>query len=240
MMAAALASWLVSCVVYGAILRQFFRTQALTAFSATFFLAILLHVRPVLFLLGLDIPLQEDGFDTYFLSSALASLVGVVWIILVTVTFILFRRPMAAVGGALLPQAPISPPARIMAVYAILATAVSLASTLYLVEQEGSIAGFMYAVKIGKELTGSYWVRQISVLAAIISLYGLLANARRAAPGSRARRVDRRLGARTAAFYGALIAMNLTANYLWGNRMNLALFLFAAGLGIHVDRKSVV
>ncbi len=220
-----------SGVIYVAVLSYFLRTRALTAFAAILLLAIVLHARPVFFLLGLDTPLEDHRFDDFFSYSAAASLSGIFWVIFFAISFVALKRPMAALGGSLLPVGPIAPNPRAMRLLAVLATLASVASTAYLIKQQGSIAHFIYAVKIGKELTGFYGIRQISILAAIICLYGLFASAR---PTAAAGYSHRRLPAGAMAFYGALIVVNFATNYFWGNRMNLVLFSFGACLGIHI------
>lgn len=226
----ALIAWLMSAAAYGTALVYFFRVRAFATFAALVMLSILLNVRPLMFLLGLDTPFDQLLYDDYFFRSAVASVSGLVWLAVFSISSIVFLKPMTAIGNALLPQGPRVPPARIMAIFAALFTLIAAVATFYMIRQAGSIAKFMWEVKIGKELKGSYWILQLNVLAAIIGLYGLLGSAVPARSGGRA---YKRLSLRNSLFYGTLVLIGIAGNYLWGNRMNVALFMFVAGISIH-------
>ena len=228
-----ITAWAMSCVAYGAALLYFLRNRALAAFSAVFFLALLLHVRPVIFFLGLDTPLVAQRFDDFPAYSALASLYGIGWLAVFTLVFAAAKGRVGAIGSALLPEGPVKPGVLVMRLAGLVVTLIAVVGTALLIKQQGSIAHFIYSVKIEKELTGSYWVRHISILAAVICLYGMLSTARPAATAA-ARRALRTIPTGSLFFYGFLILLNLAVNYLWGNRMNLALFAFASGLSVHL------
>jgi hypothetical protein len=107
----------------------------------------------------------------------------------------------------------------------------AVTATAYLVLQQGSISKFAYAVKIGKELSGSYAIMQMAVIAALVSAYGLFTFASEVQDPRG--RVRRRIPLPALLFFGALIVINLATNYAWANRYNIALTAFAVGLGWH-------
>lgn len=228
-MVASILVWFVGLVVYSLVILRLFRRQQLCTLALTTYLAIQINIRPVLFFLGLDTPLVDGAWRDFWPQTTIASLAGLFWILVFYGFYSTFSSSRTARGRGWLPQGPAQANALIIAIIAVLSTTIAVASTMQLVLQEGSIARFMVNVKIGKEYTGSYWIREISVTAAIICFYGLLSAAKETPLPGRFRIIP----AGSWWFYGLLILANLMMNYFWGNRINIAMFGFAAILALN-------
>jgi len=225
----AAAAWFISALMFIGVMIYLFKRKRLTAFSLIFYLSILMLVRPVIFLLELDTPLVDGAWRDFWPQTAWATLLGAAWLGIFGTFYYFFINTSGKLGSDFLPAGPAHPPVTAMMLISLIATSVAVIGTMALVMQEGSVARFMVNVKIGKAYAGLYWIREISTTAAILCLYGLL--------GLRAGRQTlggvKSLPTGGAVFYGFLILVCLMMNYFWGNRMNIALFSFAALISMH-------
>ncbi|MGJ3230760.1 MAG: O-antigen polymerase [Oceanicaulis sp.] len=208
----------------------FFRQRRVAAVAVCAILAVHLHVRPLLFFLGADTPFPDAFFprDAWDLM-AQTSLVTALWTALFLAGYTMLATPARLVSLAM-PQIAATPDRSLVTFAAISATGLAAIATGMLVLQYGSVAQFTFATKIGKDLTGAYALRQLSIIAAMISAFGLFTFAK---PAEKAGRAHRMIEPKYLLLFTALICVNLNVNYAWGNRYNIALLILAVGLGWH-------
>jgi oligosaccharide repeat unit polymerase len=236
MMAAAVIAWAISLGILVAGLVLFLRQNRPAGVAVLVILLAQVHVRPVIFFLGLDTPYPYDYFRaTEWVLTATASLTTAAWMVLFIAAYYALL-PVAGVFAGAFPQAPARYSATVALFCTALVTALGFLATAWLVLRFGGLGPFIYAVKVSKALQGMYIVRELSVLAAILSLFLLVAHF------SPTRRHKGALRPALTLLLCALLVVNLAVNYAWGNRYNIALLLFAAALAwhVHVHRISPV
>ena len=226
----AIMAWIVSAGLLVVAAAAFFRKGSVAGIAVCAILAVHLHVRPILFFSGLDVPFPDAFFSSepYDLI-ATASLLAAAWTALFLVGYAALASPARALAVAL-PQGSGAPSKQLVTTVAIASTVVAAIGTGFLVLQHGSIAQFIFASKIGKELSGTYLVRHASVLAALLCAYAIFTFAVISNSKGRFKRI---VPVDAFLFFASLICINLTINYVWGNRYNIALVAFAIGLGWH-------
>lgn len=223
----ALAAWGASftCLLASGVF--FARQQRIAGFALVVLLLVQVHVRPVLYFLGLDSPAPYEFFpeDSWPLV-ATGLLFSVLFLTCATMTYAACSRNAL---GALMPQAPDRYSLDTVVRCAALLTLLNVAATGYMVLQSGSIGDFMVDVKFRKELKGLYAIREIGKLGAIVAALGLLA-----AESAFRRKVEpRRRYRRIVWWMLVLITVNFGVNYTWGNRYSIALLILAFGSGWH-------
>lgn len=228
--AVGIATWACAAAFFLAVMAYFFRKNALSGAVNIAFLGFICLGRPAMFALGLDEPFPPRFLVEYQELMVYVLLLFMVWIACFAISYTVLR-PLGSVTAHLFPAAPPQLSRSWMMIVSICVTLAAVTGTLVLVAQFGSVARFVYAVKIGKELAGSYAVREVSVVGAIFCLVGLLHEiSYRGAAAGRGRRY---LNA-VVLTYVTLISLNLTANYLWGNRANIGFFLVAAAFSFNL------
>ncbi|WDQ17492.1 oligosaccharide repeat unit polymerase [Rhodopirellula sp. P2] len=191
-------------------------------------------VRPVIFFFGFDRPFPYEYFESEeWVLVGIALVAASVWILVFSITHMLMIRPMATLGN-LFPHPPSNSSLNILLLVTIFTTGIGLLATGRLISNAGSIARFMYNVKIEKELSGFYVVREISVVGAIFASLAFVSFAKLIK--TRGKTKNRIL------FMSAsvvLLATNLACNYFWGNRYNIAMLVIALAGGWHFSVSSM-
>lgn len=233
----AIIGWFSSVVVFGFSIFILARLRAFASVATIVLLGIVVNIRPALFFLGLDRPIAE-GFwpNGYWMESAVASVASVGWVVLFTLSSLVLRPYFTGLGKRFLPASPAQCSLLAVSGASVIGTLIAVGATFALIVQSGGLAQFMVAVKIEKGLAGSYWIRHISVLAAFVALYGFVESRRRFG------RTSAKHGLFQVArggHYWVLIALNMGANFAWGNRMNLALFGLVALFAVHFHVKAL-
>jgi oligosaccharide repeat unit polymerase len=227
-MTLAVIGWLIGALVLTVALTLVIRRGNVAAIAVLLILVPQVFLRPTLFFAGLDQPYPYEYFggpDWDLIATGLAA--ATAWVAIFFVTHQVFFRPMRPFGR-LLPQVNADFDIRILFLCALGTTLLGVVSTGVLVRSAGSLANFMYQVKIGKEFAGSYIVREISVTGAVFSALMILYYEKRYRS-----RQDRR-PRRTMVWLGvAVLLTNLAANYLWGNRYNIAMIGIAMAVAWH-------
>lgn len=225
----AVGTWIVVLSAYLAAILIFLHRKLIVSACVLVFLSILLLVRPIFIFSGLDVPAPDNFFSNVWQLSISAHLASLIWLLI----FVALVSASRAVAPKLpLPDAPAAPSPSMIAVACIAMTLVGLASTSFLVISYGSVSRFVLAVKVEKDLSGAYIIRHISVLASLLCIYALFASV---TLGEKSRPIGNRCVARRDIYlYVSLIFVNLTMNYFWGNRMNIALVLLSLALGYHI------
>jgi len=203
------------------------RRQNVVALTVVLIIVIQIFIRPLMFFTGVDTPYPYSEFmrpDWGLIAVGL--LMGAGWIIVFSLSH-RFSYVSSAFEG-LLPVVPNGFDLRILFFCILFTTVLGAVLTGLLVLQAGSINGFMYSVKVGKDFSGSYVIREISVIAAIFSLLGLIAFAKnQQAHGFRV--------LRSSLFwaFALFLVFNCGVNYFWGNRYNIALLMISSLFAWH-------
>jgi oligosaccharide repeat unit polymerase len=224
-------AWTISAISFAFFLYFTYKRMSISLICISIFLLIQFQLRPLLFLLKLDAPFPASQFSqNFWLLAAKASLLSALWSILFLFFHVFFLRTRAGLA-TILPPAPINPNKRIAMVGAAITTIVAVASTWVLVARYDTIAQFTFAVKVSKELAGYYGVRQIAIVAALLALYALLINAKERV--TKRGTIKRTVPPAAMLFGFGLIIINLALNFLWGNRINIGVFLIITVLAWH-------
>jgi hypothetical protein len=219
--------WLISLALTLVYMRYFARHGFITALAVLAILIPQVYARPLLFFLGLDTPYPYNYFgETEWGSAALALLITTLWAGLFFASHHIFYQPLKPFRRLLPDVRCAIKPARLLTV-AFGVTALGVMLTWMEIAKQGSLVRFIYAVKIGKEMAGSYVIREISVVAAIMCILAIIICVREA----RTLRSSRRRWQAWFAF--GLFIVNLAFNYAWGNRYNIAMLMAVFGLGWH-------
>lgn len=223
-MGIAVIAWALGFSLTATALSIFWQNARVAGVAVCMILMVQIYVRPLMFFAGVDSPAPYGWFDDNPWGLMATSLmVAGAWVSVLTVTYLAVWRILPQRG--LLPQAPTESNMTLIKWAAISVTVLNILFTSLLILQYGGIAPFVFAVKIGKQLNGSYVFREIGTLAVAISAYGLLCSARPAGPDHRSKRGTQLMI--------VLILMNFTVNYMWGNRYNLAILSLALGVAYH-------
>lgn len=222
--------WFCSLLITGAYLFRLAQADQITGLCVLSMLAAIFHVRPLLFFLRLDSPAPDWLFYDYWYLVALASAAGLAWIIVFILAHALLTLPQKAIAK-LFPAADARINMKLLIVVCVLLTLFGVAINLSLIRQEGAVEDFIWAVKREKSFSGLYVIRQICVLSALVCLTALIGSARDTLIATPSRR--RQLPIFLGAFLVGLIAANLGANFMWGNRFNIAMFLVVAIVAYH-------
>jgi oligosaccharide repeat unit polymerase len=226
-MALAVLAWVAGASFMAYFLRYFMRRGNVIAVAVLFILIPQIFVRPLIFFAGLDAPFPYEYFgapDWELIATVLV--LSTIWIITFSVAHIVAKEPLAPLGH-LLPQVYGSFSLQLLLFAAVFTSTVGAISTGMLVIGAGSVAQFMFEVKVGKELAGAYVIREISVVGAVFSALALLAYEKQ-------RRLAFRRGSGIVWACGALLLFNLAFNFAWGNRYNIAMLVIATGIGWHL------
>jgi oligosaccharide repeat unit polymerase len=230
----AVISWLIGVMIMAPALLFFIRRGNVAAIAVLLILVPQIFVRPALFFAGLDQPYPYEYFgrpDWDLIATGLSVATG--WIVIFSVTHQILIRPLQPFGR-LLPQINADFNIRILFLCALGTTLLGMLSTGLLVKSAGSLANFMYQVKVGKELAGSYVIREISVTGAIFSALTILYYEKRHRSGLGSGRSRRMV------WIGAgLMIINFAFNYFWGNRYNIAMITVAMGVAWHFHIKRI-
>lgn len=226
----AILSWLVSLLFFVSGFFVFHRKQSIAGAIVLSYLALLTAIRPLMLLLKLDTPIPDSHWDECWAELSLASMAVCLWI-----SMILFSRlalgPASIAMAVFLPKAPKHVSHELMVIITFIVTGIAVTANLYMVSQYGSVARFMFAVKIEKAIGSAYLIRQMAMLGAIVASFGMF-SAARSSPKKNSR-VSKSIPKPMLAFYVSMIMINLGCNYLWGNRKNIALFFVAAAFAYH-------
>ncbi|PUB87393.1 MAG: hypothetical protein DBP00_08520, partial [gamma proteobacterium symbiont of Ctena orbiculata] len=211
------------------------KRRNITAVAVLIVLASQVFVRPIIFFAGLDEPFPQEffgGYDWHLITMGI--LLATAWIVLFSLTHILIHRPLTPFTP-LLPQINVQINTKILFFVAMFTTLLGVVLTTALILNAGSIGNFIFQVKVEKALRGTYLIRTISVLGAIFSILSILYYEKKVRTANKKLRGMVYLSV-------ILLIINLTFNYLWGNRYNIAMLAFAFGIGWHylIQRISVV
>lgn len=224
----AIVLWSAGIACLLVLLHFYLKRGNVAAFAVLLILVPHVFIRPIMFFTGVDEPYPYDYFgrpDWDLISTGL--LVTIVWILLFTSTYLL-AWPLVAPLGKLLPQANANLDIRVLFFAALATTLLGGVATSQLIIDAGSIAAFIYQVKVGKELTGLYVIQATSVIGAIFSALTILYYEKR----YRASKLHK--PSRKMVWLGiGLMVVNLAFNYFWGNRYNIAMLAMAMGLAWH-------
>ncbi|MET0070413.1 MAG: O-antigen polymerase [Candidatus Thiodiazotropha sp.] len=231
----AIIAWTVGAFILVFMLRWFVKRKNITAVAVLIVLASQVFVRPVIFFAGLDEPFPHEffgGYDWHLI--AMGILLATAWIVIFSITHILIYRPLTPFTP-LLPQVNVQINTKILFFVALFTTLLGVVLTTALILNAGSVGNFIFQVKVEKALRGTYLIRTISVLGAIFSILSILYYEKKV------RTTNKKLR-RMVYLSAILFIINLTFNYLWGNRYNIAMLSFALGIGWHylIQRISVL
>ncbi len=184
-------------------------------------------VRPLIFLLGLDLPYPQAFFDAQewdLVTTTNTAVLG--WVFCLAISYAATGQAATA-AGCLLPRVgrrgdALARPALLIVAAAPLALA--LGGTALLLHRYGGFSGLIFASKVTKDLKGLFIIQEAATLACLLAWFGLLSSLRR--------------GGLWPFGFAAMILAALSANFAWGNRYNIAILLvvFALSWHLHVGR----
>ena len=233
-MTLALISWCIGAAFLTLFLSFFLRHGKIVAAAILIILIPQVFIRPLIFFAGLDTPYPYEFFDSSDWDLVASGLVvATAWIISFSLTHHFAYRPLMPLGQ-ILPQVHGTIDVKVLFLVTLITTLIGVVLTSMLVLSAGSLMQFMYQVKIGKELAGSYVIREISVISAVFSVLTILVYEKR----YRARLANGR-GRGMVWISAALLITNLAFNYLWGNRYNIAMLGVAMGIAWHFHIKPI-
>lgn len=226
----AIASWLMSLIVFTYAIQYCLRRRMLAGASSLSYLALLVCVRPTFFFLGLDAPVPDDEFSSYFWDDAsLASLSALVWVSVFMLAY-LAARPLAPVFGAVIPSVKLRPTRSRMRIIAAMAVAVAVIGNGMLVLTQDSIAQFLWAAKFEKEFVGMYAIQLSAAVAGFVCIFGLINSTTRLGDAGRRATSFHRGEFR---YYVVLLTFCMAANFVWGGRMRIVLLLAVMLISYH-------
>lgn len=232
MIAYALISWTLGLLWLFIFIRYFLKRASITAAAVLIVVGIQVFVRPLMFFTGVDTPYpyNEFGAPDWMLISAVLVL-AIIWVASFSLAHQASLRPAALFRGVL-PNVNNGFSIKMLTLATVFTTCVGAFLTLKLIAQAGNVVNFIYSVKIGKELTGSYVVREISIVGAIFSLLAMVSYAKKCK--------DKNLRIFTQWlfwFFVALFVVNCGFNYAWGNRSSIAMLVISLLIAWHFHIK---
>lgn len=232
-MAAALISYGFVTLVFVLAIAHFWRRQAVLPALLLIHLALLTQIRPLILLTGLDYPLLMNSPSDSWLAMTVTHLAILLWL----VTFLIAQATLTLAAPVMQPLLPPSRMPRNLSLVGLAALTlggVGVGITLIFAQSVGGLSQFIFEVKGQKAFAGSYVIRQMCVLAALISVYGFVVCLSR-------RNDEERRKWLLAAFFLTIMGLCLGANFLWGNRMNIALvgIVFIMSVHLHLRRFSL-
>ena len=230
----AVSAWFAGITLLVFFLLLFLKRANIAAIAVLLILVPQVFARPVMFFLGLDEPFPYEYFngpDWILIATGLLAAAG--WILIFSLTHLYLLHPLARLG-ALMPRVRGRLNINVLILTAAATTLVGAVLTGRLVSNSGSLAHFMYSVKVEKELTGSYVIREVSVVGAIFSAIGIVYCEHRYRAQER-----KKHGRGTVLFFLALFAVNLAFNYFWANRYNIAMLMLTLGTAWHFYVKPI-
>lgn len=206
----------------------FLKTARVAAFAVILILGAHTMLRPVLFFLGLDTPFPYDYFDEeeWLLLSLAISITGV-WGIVFFISHNLSLKAASGLG-VFLPSVEREINDTKLFWAAAVTTFLAALATTQLIAASGSIAKFMFAAKVSKDMAGMYVIRQLCVIGALFSMVYILSLAKKMQASSSKRKPWPLLIA------VAFVLINFSFNYFWGNRYNIAMLSIAFCIGWHL------
>lgn len=224
----AAVTWIAGILLLSGLFYLFVKNRNVAAMAVLVVVAAHIYVRPAFFLLGLDLPHPGNVFGPNMpwdlVVSALTA--SIVWMLIFLVCHWFSLSNLTLLQSAFPATSFDIHPQRLLLITSLL-TLTGAVLTGYVLAQSGSFAQFMFDVKIAKELTGAYALREVAVLSGVLSILGIL-KVRRDSPSSfRWSVIDGRL-----AFWG-LFLINLSLIFSWGNRYSVAMLMGALLIGWH-------
>ena len=230
-MMVALAAWLLALSLVLTGMFYALTRQRVAYIAVLAILLVHLFIRPGFYFFGLDQPYPYNFFDNNsWQLITTATLIGIGWVVLFSLSYAVLSAP-AAMARGLLPQAPINADRNAVLFIAIAVTGLAALATAAKVVEYGSIARFVFAVKVSKELAGSFVLKHISVIGAIITIFGMFLFARPVS--NHTSRWLRTVPIVIFVLCMTLFCINAACNFMWGNRYNIALLTFTLALGWH-------
>ena len=224
----AAVTWIAGFLLLSGLFYLFVKNRNVAAIAVLVILAAHVYVRPTFFLLGLDLPHPYHVFGPTVPWNlvVLALTASIVWMLI----FLVFHRfsfwNLAPLQSAFPATSFDIHPQRLLLITSVF-TLTGAVFTLYVLAQSGSLAQFMFDVKVAKELTGAYALREVAVLSGVLSILGVL-KATRDSPGPfRLAVTDGRLA------FWVLFLINLFLIFSWGNRYSVAMLAGALLIGWH-------
>jgi oligosaccharide repeat unit polymerase len=98
-----------------------------------------------------------------------------------------------------------------------------------LVDNYTTLAHFTYAVKVGREMVGSYFAREIASAATLVCFYGMFMHAKRIRQDAKGRRIHPKY----LLLFACLISINLFVISLWSTRIVLAILTIIMVISWH-------
>jgi oligosaccharide repeat unit polymerase len=228
----AVFAWIICAFILVFMLRWFLKRNNITAVAVLIVLASQVYVRPIIFFMGFDEPFPYEflGGNNWELIT-MGLLLATAWIVLFSIAHIILYKPLIPFAP-LLPQVNVQINSKILFAIALFTTLLGLILTSKLILSSGSIGNFMFQVKIEKAFAGSYVIRGISIVSAIFSVLSILYYEKKAK--------DENIKLRKMVYFSAILFLiNLSINYFWGNRYNIAMLTFALGIGWHYYIKRI-
>lgn len=229
-MVATVAVWTIGAVLHVFVFfRSVKRAQVgLAAVAAVLILQV--YVRPLIFFFKLDSPHPPylfEGMEWSTLTVAISY--SCLWIVfLLLFHTILNKAPVRFPGDWRSSSRRLN--VQRSKFLALLVTAVGFSLTALLVLKAGSVGSFMLQTKVEKEMAGLYLIRSISVLGALFCAVPLLGYAKRWVAGGH----ESAGVVKLVALWTGVLLFNLSVNYLWGNRYNIAMVLMGVAMGWHL------
>tara|TARA_E500000178_G_scaffold157781_1_gene157529 strand:+ start:263 stop:1588 length:1326 start_codon:yes stop_codon:yes gene_type:complete len=229
-------SFLIVVILFSIAVLSYCAKQKLFGLGSIFCIILIQSViRPIFFILGIDMPHPIsifDGWQTGLLLNGIAYVM--LWMICITLGYSISAK-ISPVVGSLFPQRPKSYNNSILLVLAILISFLGCAITCILMLGEGSIAKFLHKVKVEKAYAGFYWMRNITTHANVLLLLFICGYCSRHDESRNPKRL-------LLIVLFIIFVFNCSANYFWGNRYNLALILIVAGFSYHycIDRLNII
>jgi len=214
---------------------HYFMRRRHVAASVVFIVVFIqLFIRPLLFFIGVDTPYPHNEFgssDWLLVSSVLV--LALIWIIFFSLSYQVSLRP-ATIFEGFFPSVSNGYSFKIVALAAIFTTFIGSILTIKFITDAGSLVNFIYSVKIGKQLAGSYVVRETSVVGVMFSLLGLISYAKRCKENNL-----KIFSSRMVWLFVVLLLINCISNYAWGNRYSIALMLLSLFFAWHFHIKRI-
>ena len=130
-------------------------------------------IRPLMIITGIGEPYPSYlfGRDDFTLI-AHANILIAIWLLCYLAVF--FMPNKTQMLPKLFPAFKSDPSVITILITCIALTLCSLLAELYVIQEYGSLARFMYAVKVLKDITGQYYLKYFPFLGGLVSCYGLL------------------------------------------------------------------
>lgn len=235
-MTMAIIAWFLAGSLYLLCLVYFWKNKRVAAVAILVIFGIQFYFRPVIFFFGLDAPFPQTHFAPEEWELATKSLMlSMIWVGGFAVAYLVFA-PYNGATRILFPNVEeVWGPRRVRSLIAVF-TLVGLGLSAMLIIQSGSVARFMYDVRIEKAYEGLALYRQFTILGAVLSAFGIVYSAGEI--NTKKSRSMRFLFV----FSILLLSVNFAILYSWANRHYITMVIIALWVGwnFHVKPISLI